>query len=44
VLGGNYHGHFERGIPTFVKPVLAMTNHPVLAGIPVEEFRITSHL
>jgi type 1 glutamine amidotransferase len=44
VLGGNYHDHYGVGIPTLVKIIPEMADHPVLAGIGPEEVRLTSHL
>ena len=44
VLGGNYLDHYGVGIPTLVKIIPEMADHPVLAGIGPEEFRLTSHL
>lgn len=44
VLGGNYKGHYGKGIATFAKIVPAAAKHPVLAGIGAEEFRVPSHL
>lgn len=44
VLGGNYQGHYGKGIATFAKVVVEAEGHPVLAGIGAEEFRVPSHL
>lgn len=44
ILGGNYSDHFGHGIETFGKPVAAQAQHPVLAGIPADEFVVPSHL
>jgi putative membrane-bound dehydrogenase-like protein len=44
ILGGNYSDHYGRGIETFGKIVPEQTQHPVLAGIGSDEFKIPSHL
>lgn len=44
VLGGNYQGHYGKGIETWAKIVPAAAQHPVLAGLGTEEFRVPSHL
>ena len=44
ILGGNYSDHYGHGIETFAKPVPAQAQHPVLAGISADEFRVPSHL
>ena len=44
VLGGNYHDHYGKGIPTFAKILPEAAGHPVLAGIGADEFRVPSHL
>jgi putative membrane-bound dehydrogenase-like protein len=44
ILGGNYSDHYGRGIETYAKVLPAQAQHPVLAGIGSEEFRVPSHL
>jgi type 1 glutamine amidotransferase len=44
ILGGNYHDHYGRGLETFATIVPAQAQHPVLAGIGPEEFKVPSHL
>lgn len=44
VLGGNYQGHYGKGIATFAKIMPEAAGHPVLTGIGAEEFRAPSHL
>ncbi len=44
ILGGNYDGHYGKGIETFGKIVPAQAQHPVLGGIGAEEFKVPSHL
>lgn len=44
VLGGNYNNHYGRDLETWAKIVPAQTQHPVLAGLAPEEFKIASHL
>jgi nicotinamidase-related amidase/type 1 glutamine amidotransferase len=43
VLGGSYQGHFSN-LPTLVKVLPESATHPVLAGVPVDAFRVTSSL
>ena len=33
VLGGNYHGHYGRGITTVASPAKGAEGHPILAGV-----------
>ncbi|MEX0612715.1 MAG: ThuA domain-containing protein [Pirellulales bacterium] len=35
VLGGNYHGHYDKGITTIVDVVPGAKKHPVLAGVSI---------
>lgn len=42
VLGGNYKGHYGKGITTWAKIAPAAAGHSVLAGIGAEEFRVPS--
>ncbi|MBI2927705.1 MAG: ThuA domain-containing protein [Verrucomicrobia bacterium] len=48
VLGMKYEGHYgnkpPRDPPTVVKAVPEAVTHPVLTGVPSDEFRVTSHL
>ena len=44
ILGGNYTDHYGRGIETLAKIVPGQEQHPVLAGIGAEEFKVPSHL
>ena len=44
ILGGNYNDHYAHDLETWAKTVPAQSQHPVLAGIAPEEFKITSHL
>jgi type 1 glutamine amidotransferase len=44
VLGGNYRGHYGKGIETSAKIVQSQAGHPILAGIGAEEFKVPSHL
>ena len=44
ILGGNYHNHFGTKLKTFVKRSPAAKDHPILAGVPAEEFPVTSSL
>ena len=44
ILGGNYHDHYGHDLETWGKIVPAQAQHPVLAGIGSEEFKIASHL
>lgn len=44
ILGGNYNNHYGRDLETWGKVVAAQVQHPVLAGIAPEEFKIASHL
>jgi type 1 glutamine amidotransferase/nicotinamidase-related amidase len=39
ILGGNYSGHHSDKLTTFAKPVASAAQHPILAGIPADEFR-----
>ncbi len=44
ILGGNYTDHYGKGIETLAKIVPGQEQHPVLAGIGAEEFKVPSHL
>lgn len=44
ILGGNYSDHYGHGIETFGKIVAEQAQHPVLAGIGADEFKVPSHL
>lgn len=44
VLGGNYQDHYGKGLKTFVKVMPGMEKHPVLKGVPTNEFPVFSHL
>ncbi len=35
VLGGNYHGHYDRGITTVALPAQGTEGHPILAGVEI---------
>ena len=39
ILGGNYSGHHGNDLATFAKPVKESDAHPVMTGIPGEEFK-----
>lgn len=47
ILGGRYEGHYGKKVnepSAHVKMVAAAAKHPVLAGVTVDEFPVTSHL
>jgi type 1 glutamine amidotransferase len=44
ILGGNYSNHYGVGIETWAKIIPTQAQHPVLAGIGIEEFKTPSHL
>lgn len=44
ILGGNYNDHYGKGIETWAKVLPEAAQHPVVAGIGLEEFRVPSHL
>jgi type 1 glutamine amidotransferase len=44
ILGGNYSDHYGHGIETWAKVIPGQAEHPVLAGIGLEEFSVPSHL
>jgi type 1 glutamine amidotransferase len=48
VLGMDYQGHYSNkppnDPPTLVKPLADEADHPILRGIPGDEFRVASHL
>jgi len=48
ILGANYQGHYGNQPPnkpaTLVNVIAEAAAHPVLAGVPTDEFRVTSHL
>jgi type 1 glutamine amidotransferase len=48
VLGGNYRGHHSNkgdgGYVTFVRVVPEAASHPILKGVPADEFRVRSSL
>lgn len=47
ILGGRYEGHYGKKAnepSAHVKMVAAAAKHPVLAGVTVDEFPVTSHL
>ncbi len=44
VLGGNYTGHHGNEIATFAKVAEGAVGHPILAGVPTEEFATSGSL
>jgi nicotinamidase-related amidase/type 1 glutamine amidotransferase len=48
ILGADYQGHYGNKPPDGPKAVLRLgaggSNHPILAGIPVDQLKFTSHL
>ena len=44
MLGGNYSNHHGNKLTTSVKRHLAAKDHPILAGIPADEFTVASSL
>ena len=44
VLGGNYHDHYPNDAETWVQPLEAAARHPILAGVPMDAFRVFGSL
>jgi type 1 glutamine amidotransferase len=48
ILGCRYEGHYDNGRPgkplTSVRPASDTSRHPILTGMPAEEFRVTTSL
>jgi type 1 glutamine amidotransferase len=44
VLGGNYQGHHDDQAATYVHAIPAAADHPILQGVPTEEFRVFGSL
>lgn len=44
VLGGNYQGHHDSHVATYVRAIKEASDHPILYGIPTQEFRVFGSL
>ena len=44
ILGGNYHDHHGNDVATHVRAIEATVDHPILQGVPTEEFRVFGSL
>ncbi len=44
ILGGNYQGHHGNEAKTFVRAIQEAAGHPILQGVPMDEFRVFGSL
>ncbi len=44
ILGGNYHDHYPNDVATYVRAIEEASEHPILQGVPTEEFRVFGSL